>query len=183
MGQRIIGVIPISFMFKRGRWSSDQEKNKNEFREYAAKDIFEYYNETQVETPNGRTETLYTIKPEKLLPNFKNFFLEFHGLIRNDWMLKEDEISEKFNDNYDKTVASGNLEDFLKYFDEDTDDEPWCFFGVDTLYTDTVGKCLLIYNGSRAFLDDWYTLKHMELLLRAAMRNPLAKVVRFGMSM
>jgi hypothetical protein len=187
MGQSIDGVIPISFRFKRGRWSSDQEENKKEFQKYATDDIFDFYNETQVTVPKGEgdaTETIYTIKPEILLSNFKGFFLEFHGLIRNDWMLKEDKISEKFNDDYDKAVASGNIEDFLKQFDDDTEDEPWCFYGVNVMYTDIVGKCLLVYHGSRnSYLDNWSTLKHMELLLRAAMRNPLAKVVRFGMSM
>jgi hypothetical protein len=44
-------------------------------------------------------------------------------------------------------------------------------------------KNLLVYQGSyKAFLEEWKTLLHMDRLLWAAMENPLAKVMRFGMS-
>jgi len=185
MGRGIIGIIPISFKFIE-RYLGDDRQKKN-FQEYAADDFFDFYNETQVETPKGRTETHYTIKTEILLPSFKEFFFGFHDIIRDDWALRsryEDTVTRKFNDDYDKAVASGNIEDFLKHFDDDTGYPPLYDYGFDAQYTDNVGGCLLIYNGSyKAYLEVWSTLRHMELLLRAAMRNPLAKVVRFGMSM
>jgi hypothetical protein len=183
MGQGICGAIPISFKFAKGYWH-DQERNKKGFQKYAADDFFDFYNETQVKAPKGEgggMETLYTIKPEILLPNFKDFFLEFNGLIRDDWALEKENISAKFNKNYDEAVASGDIEIFLKHFDDDTHRPPWVYSNFDTLYIDGYGEFLFFYHGSyKAFLEVWSTLKHMELLLRAALRNPLAKVARFG---
>lgn len=180
MGQGIIGVIPISFQFKRRSRGDDREKE--EFRKHAADGFFDVYNESQVKTYEGGTDTLYTIKPEILLPNFKSFFLEFSGLIRNERALEEENISTKFNADYDKIVASGDVEAFLKHFDGYSECVPQRYSGLDTLYTD-IGRCVLVYSGSyKAYLEEWTTLEHMELLLRAAMPHPLAKVMRFGLS-
>jgi len=186
MGQGIVGAIPIVFRFAKGRWRSDQEHYKAEFKKYAADDVFDFYNETEVEIPKkdgGGTETLYTIKPEILLPNFKDFFLEFNGLIRDEWPLEKDNISMKFNANYDKAVASGDLEAFLKHFDDKTGRVPIARSNMGALYIEDFGEFLFFYHGSyKAYLEVWSTLEHMELLQRAAIRNPLAKVARFGIS-
>ncbi len=184
MGQGIDGAIPISFRFLKGSWSGEQERKKTEFQEYAADDFFDFYNETQVKVSKGEeggTETLYRIKPEILLPNFKDFFLEFNGLIRDDWALEEDNISKKFNDNYDKVVASGDIEALLNHFDDDTGRAPRTDSNFDAMYIEGYGKFLFFYHGSyKAYLEVWSTLRHMEFLMRAAIKNPLAKVARFG---
>jgi len=177
MGEGIRGAIPISFSFAR-EYLYNRAENKAEFQKYAADDVFDFYNETQIEIPNHGIVPCYTIKPEILLPNFKDFFLEIHDLIDE---LPKDKFSEKFNNDYDKAVASGDIEMFLKHFDDYTGRAPLRMSHFGALYIERLGEYLLVYHGSyKAYLEVWSTLKHMELLLRAAMRNPLAKVVRFG---
>jgi hypothetical protein len=179
MGQGIIGAIPTSFRFKKGRWESDEAENKKEFAKHAAKDFFDFYNKKQIENEKGSNETWYTIKPEILLPNFKDFFIDFHNLIGNT----ESIDTKKFNENYDQIVAFGNMEEFLKYFD-DYGYPPRLFEYFDAMYINTNRQDLLVYQGSyKAFLEEWSTIRHMEYLLRAAMQNPLAKIVRLGMSL
>jgi hypothetical protein len=186
MGAGIDGAIPISFRFAAGYSGFDRERNKVAFQKYAAEDVFDFYNKTKVKIPKkdgGGTETLYTIKPEILLPNFKDFFLEFNGLIRDDFALEADNIAKKFNAEYDSAVASGDLELFLKHFDDHTGRVPRFYSNFDAVYIEGYGEFLYVYQGSyKAYLEFWCTLKHMELLLRAAVRNPLAKVVRFGIN-
>jgi len=177
MGEGIRGAIPITFCFAK-EYMYDRAENKAEFQEYAATDFFDFYNETMIETHKHEIVPHYTIKPEILLPNFKDFFLEFHDLIQE---MEEDKFSKKFNKHYDKAVASGNIESFLKHFDDDTGRAPLRMSHFDASYIDVLGDYLLVYHGSyKAYLEVWSTLRHMELMLRAAMRNPLAKIVRFG---
>jgi hypothetical protein len=183
MGEGINGAIPISFKFAKGYWNG-RAGERAEFKKYAANDIFDFYNQTKVRIPKnegGGTYTLYTIKPEILLPNFKDFFLKFHKLLRDEWTLSKENISKKFNKRYDKAVASGDIEMFLEHFDDDTGRVPLRISDFDALYIERSGDYLIVYHGSyKAYLERWSTLQDMELLLRAAMQNPLAKVVRFG---
>jgi hypothetical protein len=183
MGQGIMGAIPVSFRFEKGRWKSDEAENRKKFAKHAAKDFFDYYNETQEENEKGDKETHFRIKPEILLPNFKNFYIEFQKLIGNE---KSEDFgsNEKFNDDYDRAVASGDIDEFLKHFDDHSGSAPTVFSYFGAMYIDTDGQDLLVYQGSyKAFLEEWSTIRHMEYLLRAAMQQPLAKVVRFGMSL
>ena len=184
MGQGIMGAIPVSFRFQKGHWKSDETENRTKFEKHAAKDFFDYYNENQDENGKGEKVKYYTIKPEILLPNFKNFFFDFHRLIGNEKLMEEEGNFGKFNDQYEKVVASGNIDDFLKYFDDHSGYAPTVFSYFDTMYITTNGQDLLIYQGSyKALLEEWSTLQHMEYLLRAAMQHPLAKIVRFGLSL
>jgi hypothetical protein len=83
MGTGIMGAIPVSFRFSSEPWGleSDMRNNKKKFTKHAPKDFFDFYNEIQerVTDNNGKEEelTYYEIKPEILLPNFKDFFCEF----------------------------------------------------------------------------------------------------------
>ena len=183
MGQGIYGAIPVAFRFEKGYWGSNDER-KMRFEKYAAKDFFNYYNANQTENEKGNKETYYTIKPEILLPNFKKFFFEFHKIIGDEEATEANGGFEKFNDDYDKAVASGSIDEFIKYFDDHTGAAPTIFPYFQTMYVSTDRQDLLVYQGSyKAFLEEWSTLRHMECLLRAAMPDPLAKVVRFGMSL
>jgi len=178
-----MGAIPTSFRFKKGRWETDEAENKKDFTKHAAKDFFDFYNENQVENEKGDKEIYYTIKPEILLPNFKDLFIEFQNLIGNADEIEFKQGLEKFNENYDKIVASGNMDNFLKYFD-DYGYPPKLFEYFDAMYINTDRRDLIVYQGSyKAFLEEWSTLKHIEYLLRAAMKNPLAKVMKFGLSL
>jgi len=183
MGQGIMGAIPVSFSFERGYWKSDDSESRMKFTKHAAIDFFDYYDENQKKNEKGDIETYYTIKSDILLPNFKSFFIDFQKLIGNE-TLKDFGSYEKFNDDYDRAVASGNIDEFLKYFDDHSGYAPTVFSYFDAMYITTNGSDLLIYQGSyKAFLEEWSTLRHMEHLLRAAMPHPLAKVVRFGLSL
>jgi len=181
MGQGILGAIPVSFRFNKRHWYSEEENTKN-FKKKSSKGFFDFYSENQEINEKGEKENYYIIKPEILLPNFKNFFIEFHKIIGNESTV-EFEITEKFNSDYDKAVASGNLDEFLKHFDDNSGSAPTVFEYFGTMYIDTSGNDLLVYQGSyKAFLEVWSTLTHMEYLVRAAVSNPLAQVIKFGMS-
>ncbi|MDR2775493.1 MAG: hypothetical protein LBC19_12285 [Tannerella sp.] len=186
MGTGIMGAIPVSFRFSSEPWGleSDMRNNKKKFTKHAPKDFFDFYNEIQkrVTDNNGKEKesTYYEIKPEILLPNFKDFFCEFHELIADEEKTKG---YEKFNDTYDAVAASNDLSKFMAYFDDGTGYPPMDFPYFEPMY---VSDCwnLFVYQGSyKAILEEWSTLSHMERLVWAAIKNPLAKVMRFGMSL
>ncbi|MDR0714612.1 MAG: hypothetical protein LBF89_10205 [Bacteroidales bacterium] len=191
MGTGIMGAIPISFRFdgRYGSYSSYMESeaqdNKKEFIKHAPKDFFDFYNEAEYEEEIGNktlTLTYYEIKPEILLPNFKDFFIEFHKLIGSSPVEIMDGCA-KFNDKYDAIVAAGDIDGFIKYFKDKSGCAPSIFpyFGPAYIANSTN---LLVYQGSyKAFLEEWSTLFHMERMLWKAMEHPLAKVMRFGMSL
>jgi len=185
MGQGIIGTIPLSFRFKKNRWEYHEAEgleSKKCFAEYAAKDFFDYYDVNQNENEKGGIDTVYTIKPEILLPNFKSFYFEFQNLIGNDENSCKQGNIEKFDCDYDRAVALGKIDEFLKHFDDNSGWSPTIYSYFEAIYIDTFGDDLLVYQGSyKAFLEVWSTLIHMEKMLRAAMpQQPLAKVFRFG---
>jgi hypothetical protein len=186
MGTGIMGAIPVSFRFSSEPWGleSDMQENKEEFTKHASGDFFDFYNEIKernVDKKGKKKElTYYVIKPGILLPNFKDFFYEFHALIADEERTKG---YKKFNDEYDAVVASNDLDKFMAYFKDSTGYPPLDFPYFEPMY---VTDCwnLLVYQGSyKAILEEWSTLSHMERLVWAAMKNPLAKVMRFGMSL
>jgi hypothetical protein len=191
MGTGIMGVIPISFRFDGsfGSYSnymkSRAKENKERFIKHAPKDFFDFYNKVKYEEKIGNktmTLTYYDIKPEILLPNFKDFFIEFHTLIGN-YPMKEMDGCEKFNEKYDTVVASNDIDEFMEYFDDHTGYAPLLFPYFKPAYI-TNSTNLLVYQGSyKAILEEWSTLFHMERMLWAAMKHPLAKTVRFGISL
>ncbi|MDR1170408.1 MAG: hypothetical protein LBK97_06205 [Prevotellaceae bacterium] len=187
MGTGIVGGIPLSFRFGDGPWGleRDDENSRKEFVEHAPKDFFDFYSETKRKQETGskeRTVSYYTIKPDVLLPNFKDFFFEFNELIGVKTSSGMDG-GKKFNAEYDAVVASGSLDKFIEFFDDNSGYEPTIFPYFDPMYI-TDSENLLVYQGSyKAMLEEWSSLLHMERLLWAAMKHPLAKVMRFGMSL
>ncbi|MDR2085838.1 MAG: hypothetical protein LBP72_01565 [Dysgonamonadaceae bacterium] len=185
MGTGIIGGIPLVFRFgSKWRYSEmDAKRDKERFIKHAPKDFFDFYNEELHDLEISKTKSLpvtyYVIKPEILLPNFKEYFYKFNELIgESDYP----DDYEKFNDEYDVVVKSNDLKKFIEYF-TDSRGEPYMFSEVEMSYVD-VSKNLLIYRGSyKAILEEWTSLQHMERLLWAAMDHPLAKVTRIGMSL
>jgi hypothetical protein len=90
---------------------------------------------------------------------------------------------KKFNEEYDAVVASNDIDKFVEYLDDGSGYAPTIFPYFKSQYI-TNCENLLVYQGSyKAFLEEWSTLEHMERLLWAAMKHPLAKVMRFGMSL
>jgi hypothetical protein len=181
MGTGIMGAIPVSFRFSSRPWGLElnEQDNKKKFTKHAPKDFFDFYNEV-CHTDEKKKSTHYVIKPEILLPNFKEYFYEFHNLIADEERV---DGYEKFNDTYDTVIASNDLDKFMEYFDDGTGYAPRDFPYFEPMYI-TDCRNLLVYQGSyKAILEEWSTLSHMERLLWAAMKNPLAKVMRFGMSL
>jgi hypothetical protein len=181
MGTGIMGAIPLSFRFAKGMWESDEQIYKERFIKHAPKDFFNFYNEKQQNEIIGnkeKTVTYYVIKPEMLLPNFKDFFFEFHKLI--DSYMNMYEVNN-FNDEYDAVVASGDLDKFIAYF-KGCNGIPRIFPYFDSMYIYIYTNLVLYIGSYKAILEEWTTLSDMERLLWAAMKHPLAKVMRFGMS-
>jgi hypothetical protein len=183
MGRGIMGGIPISFRFGSiWRYSKYGEQDaKEKFMKHTPEGMFDFYTEESEEIDTGKqieTATYYNIKPEILLPNFKDFFYEFHKLIGNDLNIDY----KKFNDKYDAVVAANDLAGFVELLDDNAGYAPAIFSYFESSYI-AVRTNLLVYHGSyKAILDGWSTLLHMERLIRATMSNPLAKVMRMGMS-
>ncbi|MDR0710794.1 MAG: hypothetical protein LBF67_00405 [Prevotellaceae bacterium] len=190
MGTGIMGVIPISFRFGGSIWRpysvKDAQENKEEFTKHAPADFFDFYNEKSYEEHRENKVikvTSYEIKPEVLLPNFKDFFYEFHKLIDDNGRVEALKGYDKFNDEYAAAVGSNDLDKFVKYFDDHTGYAPTIFpyFGAEYIVS---RHNLLVYQGSyKALLEEESSLLHMERLLWAAMKHPLAKVTRIGMSL
>lgn len=180
-----MGAIPLSFCFRSSIWGrysdKDSQKSKQEFAKYAPAGFFDFYSEKFYEEAWDNEVikvTSYEIKPEVLLPSFKDFFFEFHKLIGDSAV-----GYDKLNDKYDAVVASNDLDKFERYFDDHTGYAPTIFpyFGAAHI---SCSKNLLVYQGSyKAILEEDSSLLHMERLLWAAMKHPLAKVVRIGMSL
>jgi hypothetical protein len=180
MGTGIMGVIPVSFSFMRGRWEGDAMRYKQKFCAHAAEGTLGFYNEKTRTGRDGKETTYYEIKTELLFPQFKDFFFEFNRLIGEEKVL---ENCDKFNEEYDAIIASNDLKRFMAHFDNDDGYNPLAYSAVDVLYIEG-SHSLLIYRGSyKAMLEEYTTFDHMERMLAAAMKNPLAKVVRFGMSL
>jgi hypothetical protein len=189
MGTGIMGVIPTSFRFGSSIWSrysdEDAQNSKEEFTKYAPTDFFDFYREKSYkeQRDNEVVKVMsYVIKPEILLPNFKDFFFEFHKLIGDNGRVEALNGYDKFNDKYDAVVASNDLDKFAKYFDDHTGYAPTIFPYFSAAHI-VSSRNLLVYQGSyKAILEEGSSLLHMERLLWAAMKHPLAKVVRIGMS-
>jgi hypothetical protein len=185
MGTGIMGAIPISFRFGDRWWYSkeDEQKCKEAFIKHAPKNVLDFYDEELHEITDSKQKkvmvTYYKIKSEILLPNFKDFFYDFHNLIGAKLWPKNE---RKFNDEYDAIVAANDLDKFVEYFDDDTGCEPSIFSDFAPAYI--TSKNLYVYNGSyKTIMEETSSLRHMERLLWAAMDNPLAKVMRIGMSL
>jgi hypothetical protein len=181
MGVGIVGAIPVSFCLGKNPYSYVPEYSSGSierFKKHVSSDFFDFYNQV-IEKEDNKEITYYKIKPEILLPNFKEFYHEFYELVHDNNMV---EGFKKFNEKYDVIVSANDLDALMEYFDDGTGSAPLNFPYFDAAFI-TKNKNILVYQGSyNALLEDWSTLKHMELLLRVAMKNPLAKVMRFGMS-
>jgi hypothetical protein len=195
----ILGAIPISFRFD-GRSLDNRncpikttyskkraQRMQQTFVEYAPEDFFDFYNSSESEENIGGkkiTLTSYKIKPEILLPNFKDFFIEFHTFLGTYPKYMKEESLEKFDEKYDAIVAANDLDGFLAHFDDyesGQDNYPPYIFKY--LETDYISDCthLLIYEGDfGAFLVDSIVFEHMERMAWTSIKHPLVKVVRFG---
>ncbi|MDR2026728.1 MAG: hypothetical protein LBQ01_04115 [Prevotellaceae bacterium] len=186
MGTGIMGGIPLSFRFG-SLWGGYSKKRESEYKElfieHAPKDFFDFYNEELCDLQTGEksvTVTEYVIKPEILLPNFKDYFYKFHELIGD---AGDPDGYKKFETKYNDIVASNDLDKFIEYFDDDTGYAPTIFPYFGPAYI-VVIKNMLIYQGSyKTMMEEESSLLHMERLLWAAMDHPLAKVTRIGMSL
>jgi hypothetical protein len=181
MGTGILGAIPIAFRVSEGVWEGDKERYKKQFT--ARYPISDFYDEKEMKNSKiGKQESYYEIKPEVLLPQFKNFYYAFHQLIGEIELSTE---CTKFNDKYDTIVATNDLGLFMEHFKDHYRYDPYDCDYFEWSYIDCFHN-LCFYRGSyKAILEEYSTLYHMEKLLVAAMGQeyPLAKLVQISLSL
>jgi len=159
MGTGITAVIPLSF----------QVDDKN----YFAKGFFDNFN-----MKNPRSGSHCVINDGILLKNYRLFLIEFYQLIEEDikcaTMLAPDEIPlannlDEFYAGFDRNKRGG----YVPHIKEER-------YGFSTLGC-KIDAYWMFYIGSyKAILEVYCTLTHFERILSKAMKNPLAKSVKFG---
>jgi len=159
MGTGIAAVIPIIIEPRKETW--DMEIGKKHFRP----DFFENYTV-------DKTGCIYTVKHEFLLGNYLPFLTEFYDCIEEDC------------DIADLPIA-GSYEEFVAVFDRNARNAEIPCMGRDWSFFSMLGgicrEYWVFYRGSyKAVLEVYTTLTHFERILARAMKNPLAKAVRFG---
>jgi hypothetical protein len=178
MGRGISGIIPIRFSISRGEYTSDYERNREEVTKQSSANFFDCFNRKE----DDRRKELFSIKSELLLPNLKDFMIEFHTLIERQL---SSESLEKFNDEkYDKILADGDMDALLEYFSPNDGTIPYYtggYIGFSGAQPIDCHLYLIFYWGSyKAFLEEYNTLLDMEVILRKTLRNPLAQVLQIG---
>ena len=164
MGAGINAAIPLAFR--------QQERFRLDEKDFS-QGFFNNYNIVEKDS-----QTIYVIKPELLISNYKDFLFEFYTLIEEDFT-RETGLA------FDSIPDVNNLNEFLKIFNE-SDRNRRTPFTCDEPYTFSVLGCRcdeywLFYNGSyKAFLEEYSTLMHLERILAKAMNNPLANAIKFG---
>jgi hypothetical protein len=155
MGAGVAGCIPLKM-----KWTRSEMQPPHAWNELYTKEGL-----------------LFTIREDALITNYRAFLTEFYDLIQEDtseWRL------------LDGIPEATNIEEFLNVwsFDVRNGRAPFIYntgYMFKALNID-LDKLWLFYAGSyNAYLEEYSTLTHMELMLMKAMENPLKDIVRFGM--
>lgn len=121
----------------------------------------------------------YQIKEEVLLPNFKDFLNEFNTLLGIEEIGYGDEALT-----IDDIPDFETLDEFKDFWSREARNATTPFTDSRTSFYPTDGLPLLtwfFYDGTyKVFLEDYRTLYHFELALKAAIKNPLAKLIKLG---
>jgi hypothetical protein len=174
MGVGIGAVVPLKVSIKS--WDFDNNMNNLKIR-YFHNDFFSFFNGEKRD--NGYDGYyVFTIKSDFLLANYKDFLCEFYQLIGED-LFERTKISSE-----DDILKLKEIDSFIAAFNQDArgDDIPYICSSLGMV--STLGcKCLeswLFYFGSyKACLEVYTTFIHFERILVKAMKNPLAKIVKF----
>lgn len=165
MGTGIVSAIPIIL---ENVWNKE---------EYFSKGFFENYKKV---TENNKD--IYMIKKDILLSNYNEFLQEFYDTIGEEvygtGSFQFCEYPQEMLENIE------NCEEFLDRFSMDKRNATVPFIGNDSFSLATLGcncfKYFVFYSGSyKSILEEYSTLIHFEKILAKAMKNPLAKSVKF----
>jgi hypothetical protein len=171
MGRGIGAVVPLKFSIKC--WDLDNEKSRNyEIAKRFHKEFFNFFDREKMDN-----NYVFTIKDDFLLANYCDFLLEFYQLIGEDLFEcarispGDDLLKIKDMDSFDKAFdhnARGGLPDICSSRGM-----------VSVLGCECSGSWLFYFGSYKAYLEVYKTFIHFERILVKAMRNPLAKVVKF----
>ncbi|MDR1895785.1 MAG: hypothetical protein LBR10_03235 [Prevotellaceae bacterium] len=178
MGRGISGIIPITFSIAKGYYTSDYEQNRDDLIKRSSPNFFDCFNREE----DDQYKELFSIKSELLLPNLKEFMIEFHALIEYKDVF---DSMAKFNDEkYDKILANKDIDAFLEYFSANDGTMPYytgVYIGFSATKPIDCHRYLIFYMGSyKALLEEYSTLRHLEVILGKTLRNPLAQLLQIG---
>ncbi|GHU80713.1 hypothetical protein AGMMS49992_33790 [Clostridia bacterium] len=154
MGAGIGGAIPLKM-----QWSGRITEPLQAWQEFYTKE-----------------GSLYTIKEDVLITNYRAFLTEFYDLIQEDttkWIFPNG-IPDAANMEEFEAIWSHKARKGCAPFTYGHGGE---FSALDVDFD----SFWLFYSGSyKAYLEEYNTFKHMELMLAKAMTNPLKDIVKFG---
>jgi hypothetical protein len=168
MSNGIIGVIPVKFRILHS-WSK---------KSWLSMNINDFYDEI---VDNSNYRTYYLIKPQMLIPNFYDFFVQLHRAIGNEEVLNK---ARKFNQKYADLVQAKDLKSFLTYFIEDTYYDPIYIQIKGGFITSEIDaqSLLIVYRGSyNVLMEENSSLMHFERLIQNTLSNPLASIIKMGL--
>jgi hypothetical protein len=168
MGTGIVGFIPLNF-------SVEKDYNLS-YKKYFCANYFDYYYENNSNNKN----ILFTINKDIFVNNYIDFLLEFYNAIGEDFYKNCD------LDKNSELLKINNFDNFILEFNKDKRNSFMPFIENDGRFISVLSaqiySCWLIYNGSfKAYLEDYSTLFHMENLTSKLLKNPLGKIVKFGL--
>ncbi|MDR2854723.1 MAG: hypothetical protein LBV40_00990 [Methanomicrobiales archaeon] len=164
MGTGIMAAIPIT-LEPYERWELDTKDFSKGF-----------FDNFDVEETGSKT--IYTIKENLLIDNYKAFLIEFYTLIERDFK-KETDLT------FDTIPSVTNLDEFREVFSDDNRKGYLPYIWNDYHFFSVVGckcheYCLFYWGSYKAILEEYITLLHFERILSKSMSNPLANAVKFG---
>jgi hypothetical protein len=167
MGTGIMAAIPIILEPYDKWWGGLKMEN-------FSKGFFDNF-----DVKEAGSKTIYTMKENLLIDNYKAFLIEFYTLIEEDFD-KETDLT------FDTIPSVTNLDEFREAFSVDKLKGYLPLIWNDYRFFSILGcQCheyWLFYSGSRkVILEEYMTFLHFEKVLSKSMTNPLGNVIKFGM--
>lgn len=166
MGRRVGAIVQMEFSMDSYRYERDSKK-------YFSDGFFDFY-----DCEKKDQKHFFKIKEDLLLENYGDFLLEFYQIIGEDLGRYEKIPPES------ELLKLKDMSSFISAFDRHErngscpilcDDR----FVVSALYCDSKLSWVFYFGSYKAYLEEYSTFTHFERILVKAMKNPLAKAVKF----
>jgi hypothetical protein len=151
-------------------WDFDNDKNVDK---RFHKEFFNFFNRKK--TGN---DYVFTVKNDFLLANYKDFLCEFYQLIEEDLcerakITMESELlkikdMDSFRSAFEHYARNGHIPDICSSRGM-----------VSVLGCNCIESRVFYFGSYKAYLEEYTTFTHFERILVKAMKNPLAKIVKF----
>ncbi|GHU17397.1 hypothetical protein FACS189472_04220 [Alphaproteobacteria bacterium] len=163
MGRGIGAVVQLEF-------SMESFSCERDSKEYFSDGFFDFYN---CETDDRNH--IFKIKEDFLLANYGDFLSEFYQTIGED-LLECTEISPD-----DSLLKLKDMSSFVEAFDRRSGvpSITTSRYDISVLGGDSRSSWLFYLGSYKADLEEYSTFTHVERMLAKAMKNPLAKLVKF----